>query len=237
VGPCHTHLFAQDVLSNSVSTVIYGAADQHPFRLEACDMSEETNRAARSRSGQAMQLKLNLRGVVKPPVWRRLLVRADIRLDRLHEVIQTSIGWTDTHLHVFSTAAGDYGIPDPELGYRNEHNARLAQFLRQSGDRIHYSYDFGDGWEHLIVLEKRLNPEPGVQMPACLAGKGACPPEDCGGPWGYADLKEALADPGHEYHESMLDCLALDSAEHFDPAACDLAEINEALGLTLATRR
>ena len=74
-------------------------------------------------------------------------------------------------------------------------------------------------------------------MPACLAGKGACPPEDCGGPWGYADLKQALTDPRHEEHESMLDWLALDSAEHFDAAACDLAEINEALGLTLATRR
>lgn len=200
-------------------------------------MGVETSRAARGRSGQAMQLKLSLRGVVKPPVWRRLLVPADIRLDRLHEVIQTAIGWTDTHLHVFSTRSGDYGIPDPELGYRNERNARLAQFLQQPGDRIHYSYDFGDGWEHDIVLETRLNPEPGVQTPACLAGKGACPPEDSGGPWGYADLKEALADPRHKDHESMLDWLGRDSADSFDPAACDLAEINEVLGLTFTARR
>ena len=199
-------------------------------------MSVETNRGAGDRSGQAMQLKLSLRGVVKPPVWRRLLVPADIRLDRLHEVIQTAIGWTDTHLHVFSTPSGDYGIPDPELGYRNERNARLAQFLQQPGDRIHYSYDFGDGWEHDIVLEKRLDPDSGVQTPACLAGKGACPPEDCGGPWGYADLKEAIADPRHEDHESMLDWLGLDNAVEFDPAACDLAEINEVLDRTVATR-
>jgi len=161
-------------------------------------MSVKTSRAAGGRSGQAMQLKLSPRGVVKPPVWRRLLVLADIRLDRLHEVIQTALGSTDTHLHVFSTRSGDYGIPDPELGYRNERNAGLAQLLQQHGDRIHYSYDFGDGWAHDIVLEKRLNPEPGVQTPTCLAGKGACPPEDCGGPWGYANLKEALADPRHE---------------------------------------
>jgi hypothetical protein len=67
----------------------------------------------------------------------------------------------------------------------------FAQFLQQPGHRIQYSYDFGDGWEHDIVLENRLNPEPRVQIPACLAGKGACPPEDCGGPWGYADLKDA----------------------------------------------
>jgi hypothetical protein len=199
-------------------------------------MSVEANRAPGGRSEKAMQLKLSLRGVVKPPVWRRLLVPADIRLDRLHDVIQTATGWTDTHLHVFSTRSGDYGIPDPELGHRNERNARLAQFLQQPGDRIHYSYDFGDGWEHDIVLEKRLNPEPGAQMPACLAGKGVCPPEDCGGPWGYADLKQALADPRHEDHESMLEWLGLESAEGFDPAAFDLAEINEVLGLTVATR-
>jgi hypothetical protein len=136
-----------------------------------------------------MQLKLSLRGVFKPPVWRRLVVPADILLDRLHEVIQASMGWTDTHLHVFSTAAGDYGVPDPELGFRNERNARLVRFRKQPGDRIRYSYDFGDGWEHDIVLETRLDREPGVRMPACLAGQGACPPEDCGRSWGYADLK------------------------------------------------
>ena len=118
-------------------------------------MSVETNRAGGG-AGQAMQLKLSLRGVVKPPVWRRLLVPADIRLDRVHEVIPTAIGWTDTHLHVFSTQSGDYGIPDPELGHRNERNARLAQVLQQPGDRIHHSYDLGDGWEHDIVLENRL---------------------------------------------------------------------------------
>lgn len=184
-----------------------------------------------------MQLKLSLRGVAKPPVWRRLLVPADMRLDRLHDVIQTSMGWTDTHLHVFSTAAGDYGVPDPELGFRNERNARLGQFLKQPGDHIQYTYDFGDGWEHDLVLEKRLDPDPEAQIPACLAGKGACPPEDCGGPWGYTDLKETLDDPRHNDHAEMLDWLALDSAEHFDPAACDLIEINEVLEMTVAAPR
>jgi pRiA4b ORF-3-like protein len=217
--------------------VIYGAVDQQPFRLEACDMSVETKRAKANRSGPAMQLKLTLRGVSKPPVWRRLRVPADIRLDRLHDVIQTSMGWTDTHLHVFSTAAGDYGIPDPELGFRNERNARLAQFLDQPGDRLQYTYDFGDGWEHDIVLEQRIDPDPGAQIRACLAGKGACPPEDCGGPWGYTDLKEALADPRHGDHHDMLEWLGLDSAQDFDPAACDLVEINEVLDMTVAARR
>jgi hypothetical protein len=184
-----------------------------------------------------MQLKLSMRGVSKPPVWRRLLVPADMRLDRLHDVIQTAMGWTDTHLHVFSTVVGDYGIPDPEPGFRNERSARLAQFLKEPGDRMHYTYDFGDGWEHDIVLEKRLGPDPDERIPTCLAGKGACPPEDCGGPWGYADLKAALADPRHEHHEDMLEWLGLDNAEDFDPAACDVVEINQVLDMTIAARR
>jgi len=200
-------------------------------------MRVEATRTRPNGRGSAMQLKVTLRGVSKPPVWRRLLVPADMRLDRLHEVIQTSLGWTDTHLHVFSTAAGDYGVPEPELGFRNERNARLAQFLKQQGDRINYAYDFGDGWEHDIVLEKRIVPDPGAQLPACVAGKGACPPEDCGGPWGYSDLKETLANPRHEDHDDMLEWLGLDSGEEFDATACDLVEINEVLDMTVTARR
>jgi len=200
-------------------------------------MEVAAKRATSNGRGSAMQLKLSLRGVSKPPVWRRLLVPTDMRLDRLHDVIQTSMGWTDTHLHVFSTAAGDYGVPDPELGFRNERNARLGQFLTQQGDRIQYAYDFGDGWEHDIVLEKRLDPDPEAQLPTCLAGKGACPPEDCGGASGYADVKEIVADPRREDHDEMLDWLGLESAEEFEPAACDLVEINEALDMTVTARR
>jgi hypothetical protein len=181
--------------TGSVGVAGYVADDQQSFRLEACDMAAEIGRGTANGSKSAMQLKLSLRGVSKPPVWRRLLVPADMRIDRLHDVIQTAMGWTDTHPHMFSTAAGDYGVPDRELGFRNERNARLGQFLKQPGDRILYAYDFGDGWEHDIVLEKRLDPDPDPQIPACLAGNGACPPEDCGGPWGYGDLKETLDDP------------------------------------------
>jgi Plasmid pRiA4b ORF-3-like protein len=223
--------------TGSVGVLSYGADASKHFGLEACDMAADIGRGTAHGSEAAMQLKLSLRGVSKPPVWRRLLVPADMRLDRLHDVVRTSMGWTDTHLHVFSTAAGDYGVPDPELGFRNERTARLGRFLNQQGDRIQYKYDFGDGWEHDLVLEKRLDPEPKAQIPACLAGKGACPPEDCGGPWGYADLKETLDDPRHDDHADMLDWLGLDSAEHFDPGACDLVEINEVLEMTLAAPR
>jgi hypothetical protein len=114
--------------------------------------------------------------------------------------------------------------------------ARSSRSSKQSGDRMHYTYDFGDSWEHDIVLEKQLDPDPGEQSPTCLAGKGACPPEDCGGSWGYADLKESLADPSHEAHEDMHEWLGLDNAADFDPTACNVAEINDVLRMTIASR-
>lgn len=178
-----------------------------------------------------LQLKLSLRGVSKPSVWRRLLVPAEMRLSQLHRVIQTAMGWTDTHLHAFSTPDGDYGPPDPELDHRDERTARLSDFLTQPGSRIRYTYDFGDFWEHDIVLEKALAPDLGTWLPVCLAGKGACPPEDCGGAWGYADLRDTLSDPASEEHDAMLEWLGLNSADEFDPAAFDVEETNEVFGM------
>ncbi len=201
-------------------------------------MSKAANELHSNRGGaQVLQLKLSLRGVSKPPVWRRLLVPADMRLSRLHHVIQTAMGWTDTHLHAFSTPYGDYGPPDPELDHHDERKARLGDFLPQPGSRIRYTYDFGDFWEHDIVLEKALPPDPGTRLPVCLAGKGACPPEDCGGAWGYADLRDTLADPASEQHDAMLEWLGLDSSDEFDPAAFDPEETNEVLVRVPASRR
>ena len=201
-------------------------------------MANAANECRANRAGSAvLQLKLSLRGVSKPSVWRRLLVRPDTRLSQVHDVIQAAMGWTDTHLHAFSTAYGDYGPPDPELDHRDERKARLADFLAEPGDRIRYAYDFGDFWEHDIVLEKMLEPDPDVRLPACVAGKGACPPEDCGGVWGYADLRDALANPASEEHDAMLEWLGLDSDEDFDPAAFDVEETNEILGMATASRR
>lgn len=201
-------------------------------------MANAANEFRANRAGSTvLQLKLSLRGVSKPPVWRRLLVRPDIRLSQVHDVIQAAMGWTDTHLHAFSTAYGDYGPPDPELDHRDERKARLADFLAEPGDRIRYAYDFGDFWEHDIVLEKMLEPDPDVRLPACVAGKGACPPEDCGGVWGYADLRDTLANPASDGHDAMLEWLGFDSAEDFDPGAFDVEETNEILGMATASRR
>ena len=178
--------------------------------------------------GAVYQLKITLRGVSKPPVWRRVTVPAGLTLDLLHDVIQEVMAWEDGHMHVFSTSWRDYGAPDSDLGHADESTVTLTQVLAQPGAAMRYTYDFGDDWEHDIVLEKVLPPDHVARL-SCLAGKGACPPEDCGGAWGYASLKEVLADPDHEDHEDLLEWLGLDSAADFDPALFSLDEVNARL--------
>jgi hypothetical protein len=184
---------------------------------------------APGRVDSTYQIKVQLRDVTKPPVWRRLLVPADVTLDRLHGVIQRAMGWKDCHLHAFSDGSAEYGVPDGELGYRDERRTRLSQLLAAVGDKIDYSYDFGDDWAHDITLEKLLPADPAAH-PVCTAGKGACPPEDCGGPWGYETLKATLSDPGAEEHAAMLEWLGLRSADEFDPAAFSVEDVNRGLG-------
>lgn len=186
---------------------------------------------------EILQLKISLVGVSKPPVWRRVLVPADIRLDRFHEVIQATMGWEGYHMHVFTNGSAEYGLPDSQLGHRDERRTPLNQLLKQPGDRILYTYDFGDGWEHDVLAEEALAAEPDALYPICLTGKGACPPEDCGGVWGYEQLREVLADSVHEEHADMLEWLGLDSASEFDPASFDVDEVNGELGLVGAGRR
>jgi Plasmid pRiA4b ORF-3-like protein len=167
--------------------------------------------------------------VSKPPVWRRVLVPAGASLGELHEVIQAAMGWDGGHLHMFSDDITHYGtLPDDE----DEDGFALADVLVEPGDRLRYTYDFGDDWDHDVKLEKVVAPGAGPRaaaVPVCLAGKGACPPEDCGGAWGYAGLKETIADPSDEEHGGMLEWLGLEDAADFDPAAFDLASVNARL--------
>jgi Plasmid pRiA4b ORF-3-like protein len=165
--------------------------------------------------------------VSKPPVWRRVTVSAGMTLDLLHEVILRAMGWEGGHLHCFSAGWQEYGTPDAELGHADEREVTLGELLAKPGDKMRYTYDFGDDWEHDIVPEKVLPVDAaGV---SCLAGKGACPPDDCGGAWGYADLKEILADPDHEEHEDLLGWLGLDTAADFNPAEFGIDEVNSRL--------
>ena len=179
---------------------------------------------------EILQLKINLVGVSKPTVWRRVLVPATMRLNRLHDVIQVAMGWHDGHLHAFEAGGVDYGPPDPELGHVDERRTSISDLLSRPGDRMRYVYDFGDYWQHNVVVEKVLAAEPGARYPVCLTGKGRCPPEDCGGVWGYAELRETLADPTHDEHADMLEWLGLERAADFDPHTFDADELNMVFG-------
>jgi hypothetical protein len=163
-------------------------------------------------------------------VWRQVLVPATIRLDRLHKVIQAAMGWQDAHMHVFSDGETHYGVPDPELSYHDEHATKLNDLVAPGG-RLEYTYDFGDGWDHEILVEEAMAAEPGGHYPRCVAGRGACPPEDCGGVGGYARLVGILAEPGHEEHQFMLDWLGLDSRDQFDPAGFDSDDADRRLAV------
>jgi hypothetical protein len=175
------------------------------------------------------QLKVTLLGT-KPPIWRRLLVPADITFAQLDEVLQGAMGWEGGHLHEFSVGERRIGRPNPEdilMGMppvENERAVRLCSVLDRVGSKAIYTYDFGDSWEHSIALEKRLPVDPNTAYPVCTDGQLACPPEDCGGIPGYYDLVEALSDPSHERHDEMLDWIG-----EFDPQGFSVESVNTLL--------
>lgn len=176
--------------------------------------------------GSIYQLYVRLLDV-EPAIWRRLLVRSDTPLDQLHQVLQLSLGWTDSHLHEFTAAGRTLGEPDPDDDDppEDEASVTVAEVLERKGDSISYLYDYGDGWEHSIVLEKTHEPDPEATYPACIAGERSGPPEDCGGVDGYAAFLEAIGDPEHEEHESMLEWIG----GEFDPESFDIDWVNELL--------
>jgi hypothetical protein len=175
------------------------------------------------------QLKVTLLGT-SPLIWRRVLVPANITLAQLHDVLQTAMGWEDGHMHEFSVGQRRIGRPNPEdrlMGMpaaENERTVRLSGILVKVGSKAIYTYDFGDSWEHSLVLEKRLPVDPTTTYPVCTDGQLACPPEDCGGIPGFYDLVEALGDPAHERHEEMLDWIG-----EFDPQAFSVESVNRML--------
>jgi Plasmid pRiA4b ORF-3-like protein len=183
-----------------------------------------------------VQIKVKLLGVSKPPVWRQLQLRADTHLDQLHQILQAALGWENYHLHAFSFGEEEFGPRDAELGldFNDERQVTLGE-LTDIGARFRYTYDFGDNWQHEIVVEDLLHADPDIHYPILVAAKGACPPEDCGGVWGYANLKEALADPNHDEHQEMLEWLGLDNASEFDPAAVPTDNIDYELALSSAS--
>ncbi|MGH3837148.1 MAG: plasmid pRiA4b ORF-3 family protein [Pseudonocardiaceae bacterium] len=174
------------------------------------------------------QFTVTLAEVADPPVWRQLLIPATMPLSRLHDVIQTAMGWQDCHLHSFTDGTRTYGLPDPELEFTDERSVRFGDLDLDRG-AIRYTYDFGDDWEHEIVVEALGTAEPGESYPRCIGGGGACPPENCGGPPGYERLREILADPGDAEHDDMMMWLGLEHACEFDPVAFDIELVNRRL--------
>ena len=180
------------------------------------------------------QLKITLMGT-QPPVWRRFQVR-DVSLAELHLVIQEVMGWEDAHLHEFDFRGRRFGVPDPDSPFPDDAEDEASATLTEALGRnrvFGYLYDFGDSWQHRVELEKRLEAEPDVTYPRCVDGKRACPPEDCGGVWGYADLLEAIEHPKSPRHRELLEWVGDD----FDPEAFDAAEVNERLADLRRPRR
>ena len=175
---------------------------------------------------QVYQFKITLIGV-KPPVWRRIQVPETYTFWDLHVAIQDAMGWSDSHLHQFdviNSSTGmevEIGIPEKEFGWAREilpgWKQKISNYFSMENRLADYVYDFGDDWEHKIQLEKILPREKNINYPVCIKGKKACPPEDCGGIYGYENLLEIINNPNHKEYEEMIEWLGGEFApEHFD---------------------
>ena len=173
-----------------------------------------------------LQVLITLEEVADPPVWRRVLIPAAYSLDRVHTVVQAAMGWQDSHLHEFRLGDRTFAAahPDDETGHLDERQFRFGDLLA-GADRIDYVYDFGDGWDHALVIEARAVAQDGAAYPACVAGVGACPPEDCGGSPGFAEFKEALAGPPSAARDELVRWAGGD----YDPDRFDLPAVNTAV--------
>ncbi len=155
-------------------------------------------------------------------------MRADMKLDELHAIIQIAMGWFDCHLHQFTVGNKIYGMSDVDFGDEDildETGFTVATLVPAAKKKCVYEYDFGDSWEHEVLAEKILPPDPAFKHPVCLAGANNCPPEDCGGIYGYYNLLRILADPKHPEHEEMRAWIG----EDVDPGRFDLDDTNEGL--------
>lgn len=174
------------------------------------------------------RVKITLRDT-KPPIWQRPEVLSGLRLSQLHGCVQSAFGWTGGHLWAFSTPQGEFGVPNPDLGFGSASGRTIGDVAPVVGSKFRYNYDFGDDWDHEILVEDIRPAEAGVAYPRCTPGRRACPLDDCGGIWGYYELLEILADPDDPEHKERLEWLGIDSADQFDPERFILADANRAL--------
>ena len=179
---------------------------------------------------QIYQIQVALKNF-KPKIWRRILVPSNLLLSDFHKIIQTSMGWTNSHLHQFIKDQTYYTVRMKDDDMWEDMNSvdykkmKIFDLLSVEKGKIIYEYDFGDGWEHEVILEKILPVDKKLKYPICLAGKMNCPPEDCGGVWGYAEMIEILKQPKHKEYENIIEWLG----DELDPEYFDKEEVNEYL--------
>jgi hypothetical protein len=178
------------------------------------------------KSQDAYQLKISI-DHIKPAIWRRVIIESDMKLPDLHKVIQTVMGWYNSHLHAFRIDDTVYSEPDEDAlsEYVDYRKVRLNAVITNEKEKFNYDYDFGDGWEHTIVLEKIIPKDKNIKYPICIDGKRNCPPEDCGGPGGYEDLMEIINDPANDRYEEMTEWLG----GGYDPEEFNIDFVNESL--------
>jgi hypothetical protein len=170
------------------------------------------------------QIKITLQDI-QPPIWRRVLVSGAMTPADLHHVIQVVFGWWNYHLHEFIVGDVHYGMADLDDDFMqtsDENQVQLHQIIPGAGFVFHYAYDFGDDWQHEVLVEELLPPDPAQQLPLCLGGERSRPPEDVGGIWGFADFLEAMADPENPEHDEYVEWIG----GQFDPEAFDLDAVN-----------
>lgn len=187
-----------------------------------------------AQSGAIYQFKVALIGIT-PPIWRGVQVTGDYTLAQLHRVLQVVMGWENYHLYMFRIGSKKYGPPDPDgvddLGFVDAKRIRLLAAVPSVGTSFTYVYDFGDGWEHELLLEAIPMSEPAATYPRCLAGERRCPPEDVGGIGGYADYLEAMFDPNHTEHEERMMWRGPFDAEEFS-----VEKVNQELAKKFCSR-
>ena len=174
------------------------------------------------------QLKVTLEDI-EPPIWRRIQVKGDATLFKLHKIIQLAMGWEDYHLHQFIVGEECYTIPSLEdpwpMETKNEKRAKLSKVAPAEMARFVYEYDLGDSWRHDILVEKIFQPKGDLAHPVCVDGKRSAPPEDCGGTGGYDEFLEIITDPKHPDRDDMLRWAGGD----FDPERFDKDTVNRRL--------
>lgn len=211
---------------NLSKTTVNDIVKRHRLPSNSINTTQRFMSAKKSSSTPTIyQLKISLK-YIRPPIWRRVQVKSNITLEQLHLIIQAAMGWYNCHLHSWTIAGLEYGQPAPEYGAEvcDEKTVKLSKVVTSEKFKFAYTYDFGDCWEHEILVEKIL-PADHNSYPICLTGKRACPPEDCGGPWGYAELLSILNDPENPEYEERMDWLD----GNFSPNEFDLKETNSRL--------